>query len=74
MVKSPTLERWFVMTLGWILAAPEVLTVSTLPEILQLVPELPTSPEEVVMDKCCEKAFNEVIIRMTEIKNLLNIA
>jgi hypothetical protein len=44
-----------VITLGWIEALPLLPTVSVLPEILQLVPDVPVSPP-VEMVRCCAKA------------------
>jgi hypothetical protein len=44
-VRLPVLVRWLVITLGWILAeTPPLATVSVLPVMLQLVPEVPVCP------------------------------
>ena len=54
-VRSPTFVRWLVITLGWICAETlEFDTVRIFPVMLQLVPEVPVSPEEDIV-RCCEK-------------------
>ena len=53
-VKSPTLDRWLVTTLGWIVAEPDTPTLRIFPVILQLVPDVPVSPEVDIV-RCCEK-------------------
>ena len=54
MVRLPVFVRWLVITLGCILADPVAPTVRVLPDILQLVPDVPVWPD-VEMDRSCEK-------------------
>lgn len=58
MVRSPVFVRWSVITLGWMLAEPEALTLRVFPVMLQLVPDVPVCPE-VDMVRSCENRFVE---------------
>ena len=51
-VKSPTLDRWLVITLGSIVADPDAPTLRVFPVMLQLVPEVPVCPPVDIV-RCC---------------------
>ena len=51
-VKSPTLERWLVITLTLMSAEPDAPTLRVFPVMLQLVPEVPVCPVVDIV-RCC---------------------
>ena len=51
-VKSPTLDRWLVITLTLISADPDAPTLRVFPVMLQLVPEVPVCPVVDIV-RCC---------------------
>lgn len=52
MVRLPVFVRWLVITLGWMLAEPEELTLRVFPVILQLVPDVPVWPYVEMVRSC----------------------